>query len=78
MFQYKQKFINQNDAMFELLFLGTIYGILNGSLLPVIAGFSFLFLSTNGELPESLPPDKLTSIFIYAFYPLHLLFFALL
>lgn len=75
MFQYKQKNITQNDAMYALLSLGTIYGVLNGSLLPVFAGFSFLFLSPNGELTGSKKPDKISSIMIYAFYPVHLILF---
>ena len=78
MYQYYQQEKNQTEAFYALLSVGTIYGIMNNSLLPVLAAFSMFLLSFNGRIPECKAPDKLTSYIFYLFYPIHLLFFALL
>ena len=55
-----------------------VYSMKIGVRLPLAASFSVALVPPDGELAPSNPPSRFVSMLMYLFYPLHLLFFAIL
>lgn len=73
----------QKDKGFLAIFcpmavISAIYGLSIGSEITILTSLSPVFFPAQGIFQPSRRPSKVTSVMAYLFYPVHLLFFALI
>lgn len=70
--------VSVQESCAALLFLGWLYGYTLGFPLQAVGGLSVFFVPCQGNFIESQKPSKALQWVNYLFYPVHLLFFAIL
>ena len=66
------------DSCFALMLLGLIYGMQLGFPLQAVGGLCVYFVPIQGNFVASPKPNKALQLVSYLFYPVHLMFFAVL